>query len=134
MLEIITRNSDYYVHKQTDPDVKSDSSFMVFKNEESARKIIDLEPPGCLACILQTKSWKNYTEELKQARKSGLFEMETSHDYPCIVIRNSIYASDDIENHIITAARQLNIEIHKNNNLPALDRHFLFSNKTFDLE
>jgi len=111
-----------------------DSWFRLFRQQDR-KKVEDFfntKRPGILSRILETKKWIEYKTNEKKINQSVLFELGTSHDFPCLDVYSSIHSENELSKLIESVAEELNINMTKNPNLgPA--KTIVYSNHTFEL-
>jgi hypothetical protein len=130
--DICNSNKEFFIHKEEGNPTPVDSEFLFFEKRQriAAENFFKKKRPGFLHVIFYTKTyrkWRDYYEALCKAAK---VKLETSHDFPCLVIKTICYSPDELSTMIRSAAKGLSLEIYENKELE--DVQILMSNGTFD--
>ena len=124
----ICESSDLFLHKSEGRPTTADSYLVFFpkQDEKTVLKFFMKKAPGIF-------SWRKRASYLaERTRVNGLAQirMETSHDFPCIIVDTSIHSEDKLSEMIDGVSEQLGVEMPKNNKLGPI-RNIVTSNRTF---
>lgn len=135
LAENILKKYNLYLNKaENGPyDIDICLRFFNLENKETAEVFFAKKYPGFLSWFLKTTTWKEYKRESQKIDQLIQIEMRTSHDYPCIDLFSSIHTEDELKILIENIAKEINIDMHYNANLPSMS-DIIMSNKKFDLQ
>jgi hypothetical protein len=109
-----------------------DVYFRFFKSEDADKvNAFYTRPyPGCLGQLFHTRYYKNYKEEESAVKHLVPIEINTSHDYPSIVIEESILSEEMIAKLIEATADHLKLIIERSN-IPYRINEIMMSNQRY---
>jgi len=126
----ICESTDLYLHTSEGRPTSADSQLAFFptEHEGTVRGFFEKKPPS----IFSFRKKASYLAERVKINRLVQIGIETSHDFPCIIIETSIHSEDILSEIIDGVSKQLDIEMPKNNKLGPI-RNIVMSNKTFPL-
>ena len=84
-----------------------------------------------LKIIFNSKPWRQYKKQRELNYELMLFDLETSHDFPCLAInKNNLFSKEELIEIIEEAAKSIHIEIYYNNNFNNI-HDVVWTNKRF---
>lgn len=128
-----SRGEDFFIHKEEGTPTRIDSSTLFFDKQQKteAEKFFKSKMPNFFHFIFNTQTRKKWSKEWALWCKSAKISLETSHDFPCLVITTSIYSQTELSDMIKSIANELSIEMYENKELE--DTRLVMSNHTFDI-
>ncbi len=89
--------------------------------------------PSCLSWLFRTLGYRNYLAESDRLNPLIKTEITTSHDYPCIVVENSILGDETLARIIQKVSNDLDMKIVRSH-FPRSMNEILMSNREFNIE
>ena len=135
LAKLILREPDLGMHKIEGIPLALDSLCRFFpKQEEPVVKKLDaMKYPGIFACLFKTNRWFAYKSQEKEVERVTRVEMETSHDFPCLIIYSSIHSEEALSDLVQNVSREMGLSISRNKKLGPID-DIVTSNRRFKLE
>lgn len=129
-----SKKESLFVIKQEGNPTSVDSVFRLFRkeNKEEVQKIFNKKTPNLFSSIFKTTYYRSWEEERNSIIKLAKGELETSHDFPCLIISTTICSPEKLRVKIKEIANELSIELHENKELENID-NVIMSNHTFDV-
>ena len=118
MSELILQKIKLYVYKTEGKPLPIDSwiRFFNISEKEQIETFKKMQRPNILIIIFNAKPWRQYKKQKELINKLMLFDMETSHEFPCLAInKNNIFSKNELIEIIEKAAKIINLEIYYNN-------------------
>jgi hypothetical protein len=113
-----------------------DSWFLFFNSEDDIifrDEFYSKYSIGLWDYIFKTKKFKEFKKEEQKIEELVQAQIITSHDHTCIEVYSSINSENYISRLIEAIARELNIDMPKNNDLPSMI-DIICSNRTFGIK
>jgi len=134
LIEKLSSYGNFYIRKIEGVPTPIDSwtRFLSKDDKAALKRFLCLKSPGLFASLFKTRSyisWKSEKEELSKIEKISL---ETSHDYPCILIDSRIHSPEQLTTIIEEAGKEMGLILYKNQDLPNI-RDVVTSNKKYDI-
>lgn len=109
---------------------KVDSVFRLFdeKDKKAVHNFLNKTVPNLFASIFKTKNWRIWHEEWGAVRELIKLEVETSHDFPGVLIRSTIHSPDEFSSEIKEVATELGLELYE---AEELENVSIFANRIF---
>jgi len=136
LIEKISKATNFYLLKNEGEPTRADSWFLFFNSEDDIifrDEFYSKYSIGFWDYIFKTKKYKEFIKEEKKIEQLVQAQIITSHDHTCVEIHSSIHSEDSLSELIKAIARELNIDMPKNNDLPSM-RDIICSNSTFDIK
>lgn len=136
LTEKISKETNLYLLKNEGEPTRDDSWFLFFNSEDDIivrDEFYSKYYIGLWNYIFKTKKYKEFIKEEKKIEQLIQAQIMTSHDHTCVEIYSSIHPEDLLSGIIEATARELNIDMPKNNDLPSM-RDIICSNSTFDIK
>ena len=136
LTEKISNETNLYLLKNEGEPTRQDSWFLFFNSEDDIifrDEFYSKYSIGFWAYIFKTKKYKEFEKEEQKIEQLVQTQIITSHDHTCIEVDSSIHSEDSLSELIKAIARELNIDMPKNNDLPSM-RDIICSNSTFDIK
>jgi hypothetical protein len=126
----ICESNDMFLHKAEGKPTPADSDLLFFpkQHEKTVQDFFTKKAPG----ILSLRKKASYLVERLRIIRLAQIRIETSHDFPCIIIGTSIHSENKLSEIIDSVSKQLDIELPKNNKLGPI-RNIVMSNRSFSL-
>ena len=130
---ISARGEDFFIRKEEGNPTRIDSSVLFFDKQQKAEaeKFFKTKMPNFLHFIFNTQTRRQWSKEWTHWWKSAKISLETSHDFPCLIITTSIYSQVELSDMIKSVAGELSLEMYENKELE--DIKLIMSNHTFDI-
>jgi hypothetical protein len=103
--------------------------FLTIQTKKSLKKFLGRKI-NFFQRLFKTKTYKMWETDFKTLEKMIKCEIETSHDFPCIVLKNVIFTVQEIQNLIEKIAKEMTINVFLNKNLASAEE-VIKSNETF---
>ena len=132
LTRVILGVTDLCVHKDLGDPLPPDSLFRLYSrnHEVHVKEFLRKRYPGLFARLLRTAEWRSYRKEEEEFVELIDIEIETSHDFPCIVARSRVHSENDISELIEAVAKGLGMDMPRNRKLPAI-QDVVTSNRSF---
>ncbi|MEW6608951.1 MAG: hypothetical protein AB1414_16145 [bacterium] len=123
------------VKKQENKPTKCDSIFKFFldKSKKEVEKFYNKKIPNPIEVMFKTKNCRCWKEEWNKIIGLVKVEIETSHDFPCLIITTFLHTPDELSMEIKKVAKKLEIELYENSGLENIN-DVIMSNRTFGEE
>ncbi len=108
--------TQYFVDKQEGCPTRWDSTYRIFdtKNLNEVNLLRRKKVPGFWDSLLKNKSYKDWQEEYNKIIHLSAVELETSHDFPCLIVNNKVFNLEHMKNLLQQVGKELNIELSYN--------------------
>ena len=133
LTDLLGENTDCFMVKNEDePCPGVDSCFRAYRseNKEQILKFSKRQPPGFLHQLFSTSVWRSYLSERDVIDNLILYELETSHDHPCLIVESYVHQPDLLAEVIERVSNELDLTIQRNHDLMPFNR-IICSNKVF---
>jgi hypothetical protein len=130
----IINTHEMRVHKEHGYILPPDSLFRFYRREHQiyVEQFLQRKRPGFFYRLIHTADWLSYRKEKKKYHDAIDVEIETSHDFPCIVMRSRIHAEEALCGLIEEVAEALGMQIPRNKELGSI-KEVVTSNRHFRL-
>lgn len=133
LTDAILCKSNVFVYKDKGSPTPVDSWYQFFNLSE--KEIVETfyknKGPGFLSMILNLKKYKLWHIDQLIILGKMLFDLRTSHDYPCLVIdKNEILSKDELISLINEQTKKMNLNFSYDDGLPDMNS-FMISNRKF---
>ncbi len=105
-------------------------SFFNKSDELAVQEFFSKKRPGFIASLLKTKKYKEYCDQFRMISDLVKVDIETSHDYPCLIVSSSIHSEPDLLSRIYKVAESLSLDVAKGSELEKIE-DIVMSNRNF---
>jgi hypothetical protein len=111
-----------------------DSAFRFYREAHalSVEEFLQKRYPSFLSRIMNNAEWVSFQKEEKLVSEMIDVEIETSHDFPCVVVHSRIHSEESMSALLQTVARDLKMTLPRNIDLGPI-RNIVISNERFEL-
>ncbi|MBI5353433.1 MAG: hypothetical protein HZB50_12405 [Chloroflexi bacterium] len=122
------------VHRTEGYPLPLDSTFRFYSKKHAipVEKFLRMNPPGLFSRLINSPEWVSFQDEERLVSKMIDIEIETSHDFPGIVVNSRIHSEITISDVIQETAKGLEINLPRNKRLGFI-KDVVTSNGSFGL-
>ena len=135
LTRVILEATDLCVHKGHGYPLPPDSLFRLYSRNHDVhvKEFLRTRYPGFFARLLRTTEWRSYRKAEEEFAGLIDIEIETSHDFPCIVASSRLHSENDISELIEAVAKGLGMDMPRSTKLPPI-KDVVTSNRRFQLQ
>lgn len=122
------------VNKAQGYPLAADSTFRFYSenHSRSVEEFLQRKEPGLFSRIMRNAEWASFQKEKRSVGEMINIEIETSHDFPCIVICSCIHSEESMSALLQEVANDLRMSLSRNVHLGSI-RDIVMSNQSFEL-
>ena len=134
LTKALLRIEQIQVHKTQGYPLPPDSIFRFYSENraKSVEEFLQKKYPSFFSRLLNTTEWVSFQKEEKLIVEMIDAEIETSHDFTCIVVHSRIHSEESMSELLQEVAKDLKIALPRNNNLGTI-RNVVTSNQRLEL-
>ena len=132
LTETILEKGNLQVHKAHGYPLPPDSTFQFYSEDHaiSVEEFLQKKQPSLFSRLLDSDRWATFKREEELVDEMIEAEIETSHDFPCVVVRSRIHSEESLSELIQEVAKDLEMNMPRNTQL-GLIKDVVTSNRSF---
>ena len=132
LTETILEKGNLQVHKAQGYPFPPDSTFHFYSEDHaiSVKEFLQKKRPSFFSHLLNSDKWATFKREEELVDEMIDAKIETSHDFPCIVIRSHIHSEESLSELMQEVARDLKMNMPRNTHLGLIEE-VVTSNRSF---
>ena len=134
LTEALLKMNGIKVNKTQSYPLPPDSTFRFYSEHhaKSVEEFLQRKYPGFFSRLMHTAEWVSFQKEERLVGEMIKIEIETSHDFPCIVIHSCIHSEESMSALLQEVAKDLEMTLPRNIELGSI-RDIVMSNQRFEL-
>jgi hypothetical protein len=134
LTDAILKAGGIRVYKLQGSPLPPDSIFRFYSEShaKSVEKFLPKKHPSFFSRLMNTAEWSSFQKEEKSVAEMIDVEIETSHDFPCIVVHSRIHSNESMSITIEQVAKDLGLDILRNKALGPI-KDVVTSNQKIEL-
>jgi hypothetical protein len=134
LAEALLKISGIKVNRAQGYPLPPDSIFRFYseRHAKSVEEFLQKKRPGFFSRLLNTAEWATFQKEENSVGEMVDTEIETSHDFPCIVVHSRVHSEKSMSELLEEVAKELKMTLPRNHRLGTI-RETVTSNQRFEL-
>jgi hypothetical protein len=134
LTDAILKVGGIQVYKVQGSPLPPDSLFRFYSEShtEAVEEFLPKKHPSFFSRLMNSAEWSSFQKEEKSVGEMIDIEVETSHDFPCIVVHSRIHSNESMSITIEQVAKDLRLGILKNKALGPI-KDVVTSNQRIEL-